>query len=174
MGKLPAFQFYPGDWLQDSIAGCSLASQGLFFRLCMLADENGELRFCGGGILSPLHIQRFVGHFGLDLTEPLEELIRIGVLGKKREGLFYIPKLHKGKLRFFSNPKRSSLSPKLRAWIKDKFKFRCASCGSSERLEIDHIKPVSLGGDDSASNLQLLCFSCNRKKGPRRGRIAHA
>ncbi len=42
----------------------------------------------------------------------------------------------------------------------------CACCGCvPERLEIDHIMPVFLGGGSDPSNLQLLCFGCNRSKG---------
>lgn len=44
--------------------------------------------------------------------------------------------------------------------------FRCACCGSSDGdLAIDHIKPVSRGGGNDPDNLQLLCTSCNSKKG---------
>lgn len=32
-------------------------------------------------------------------------------------------------------------------------------------FEIDHIKPVYLGGTNDIKNLQLLCHRCNRKKG---------
>lgn len=41
----------------------------------------------------------------------------------------------------------------------------CAECGSADRLSIDHIVPVSKGGDDSEANLRVLCVSCNSKKG---------
>ena len=46
---------------------------------------------------------------------------------------------------------------------------RCLFCGSTERLEVDHIKPVSKGGTNDLRNLQCLCAPCNRKKGPERG-----
>ena len=42
---------------------------------------------------------------------------------------------------------------------------RCAACGSEDRLEIDHILPIVLGGSSDPSNLQLLCLPCNRSKG---------
>ena len=46
-----------------------------------------------------------------------------------------------------------------------KYKFMCVKCGSKDRLEIDHIKPVSKGGTDDLSNLQILCKHCNCSKG---------
>jgi hypothetical protein len=39
MSKRPSFQFYPGDWLRDSVAGCSLAAQGLWLRVMILAHD---------------------------------------------------------------------------------------------------------------------------------------
>lgn len=43
---------------------------------------------------------------------------------------------------------------------------KCACC--DERLfgkfEIDHIKPLSKGGDNSANNIQLLTPRCNKRK----------
>jgi hypothetical protein len=44
---------------------------------------------------------------------------------------------------------------------------RCVRCGSRERLEFDHIVPLIKGGSDTARNIELLCESCNRKKGAR-------
>lgn len=46
-----------------------------------------------------------------------------------------------------------------------KFGFKCLSCGSGEQLEVDHIKPVSIGGETDFTNLQLLCKRCNLTKG---------
>lgn len=40
----------------------------------------------------------------------------------------------------------------------------CQECGNEWDIEIDHVKPVSKGGDSSIDNLQLLCKPCNRKK----------
>jgi len=41
---------------------------------------------------------------------------------------------------------------------------QCARCGSRERLEYDHIVPVTKGGSNTARNIELLCEDCNRKK----------
>jgi 5-methylcytosine-specific restriction endonuclease McrA len=43
---------------------------------------------------------------------------------------------------------------------------RCARCGTSLSLgyHVDHIIPLSRGGENVAGNLQLLCAICNLKK----------
>jgi hypothetical protein len=52
-------------------------------------------------------------------------------------------------------------------WRRDQ--GECARCGSRERLEYDHIIPVSKGGSNTARNIELLCQSCNGAKGARIG-----
>lgn len=42
--------------------------------------------------------------------------------------------------------------------------YKCRDCQSKKNLEIDHIIPVSKGGESIFENLQTLCRSCNRKK----------
>lgn len=48
-----------------------------------------------------------------------------------------------------------------------KYNFTCVNCGCKDKskLTIDHIKPVARGGTDKEVNLQILCKSCNSKKG---------
>lgn len=47
--------------------------------------------------------------------------------------------------------------------------YRCAECGVSVRKRsdrhVDHIMPLSLGGTNASSNLQILCVTCNCSKG---------
>ncbi|QIS10667.1 TerD family protein [Nocardia arthritidis] len=54
---------------------------------------------------------------------------------------------------------------KAEVWQRDGGK--CVECGDGHYLEFDHIIPLSRGGATSASNLQILCRSCNRAKGAR-------
>ena len=47
---------------------------------------------------------------------------------------------------------------------------RCAWCGEAllhQPLEIDHIMPLSRGGDNTAENLAVTCPDCNRRKADR-------
>lgn len=52
-----------------------------------------------------------------------------------------------------------------RKMIKSKWGNRCAYCGSTENLTIDHVIPRSKGGIDSATNVVCCCFDCNQNKG---------
>jgi hypothetical protein len=52
---------------------------------------------------------------------------------------------------------------RIAVWRRDN--GQCVRCGSRERLEYDHIIPVSRGGSNTVRNIQLLCEKCNRSKG---------
>ena len=66
---------------------------------------------------------------------------------------------------------RALMTSKLREQIKERDFYTCKFCNISthtERnllLEIDHIIPLSKGGFTAESNLQTLCWRCNRSKG---------
>ena len=52
-----------------------------------------------------------------------------------------------------------------RSRILERDGYACQQCGSTENLCIDHVLPVSRGGSSVDENLQVLCLSCNTKKG---------
>jgi len=60
--------------------------------------------------------------------------------------------------------KRQIISDNLKEKIHKKYQNKCAECDSGEGLVIDHIIPVSEGGDNTEDNLQLLCRKCHGKK----------
>ena len=60
-----------------------------------------------------------------------------------------------------------SLSKKIRFEVFKRDGFKCQYCGQtppSVTLEVDHINPVSKGGEDDINNLITSCFDCNRGK----------
>ena len=67
--------------------------------------------------------------------------------------------------------KRRTIPPKLKLKVLKRDKYKCKMCGKSPstdpelELEVDHILPVSKGGENELDNLQTLCIYCNRGKG---------
>jgi 5-methylcytosine-specific restriction endonuclease McrA len=59
---------------------------------------------------------------------------------------------------------RPAISRAVRDAVMERDGFRCRQCQSIRFIEIDHVHPVSKGGGNEISNLQLLCRSCNRQK----------
>lgn len=66
---------------------------------------------------------------------------------------------------------RALMTSALRREILQRDGYTCKKCGASIQnepnllLEIDHIVPISKGGLTAKSNLQTLCWRCNRRKG---------
>lgn len=62
---------------------------------------------------------------------------------------------------------RQSVAHGVISSIKARQGFLCVYCCTSvvTVFDVDHINPVSRGGGNEVSNLQILCPSCNRSKG---------
>lgn len=54
--------------------------------------------------------------------------------------------------------------------VKARFRNRCAYCGERKPLTVDHVIPVSQGGDHSISNIVPACQACNSSKGNRKAK----
>lgn len=69
-----------------------------------------------------------------------------------------------------SRAQRNLMTVALREEIKKRDNYTCKKCGISLRdephllLEVDHIIPIAKGGITEISNLQTLCWQCNRSK----------
>lgn len=60
------------------------------------------------------------------------------------------------------------IPPETRYMLLQQAKYRCAICKRQYQpslLHIDHRVPVALGGKCHLDNLEVLCYSCNTKKG---------
>ena len=51
-------------------------------------------------------------------------------------------------------------------WLEalERFNYACAYCGSTSNLSMDHVVPVSKGGQNTVDNLIPACISCNSTK----------
>jgi CRISPR/Cas system Type II protein with McrA/HNH and RuvC-like nuclease domain len=70
--------------------------------------------------------------------------------------------------QYLYNLHTTSSAEAKRMWrqqIREKWEYKCAYCGSEEKLTIDHIVPQSKGGMDFTKNVVCCCHSCNQDKG---------
>ena len=64
--------------------------------------------------------------------------------------------------------KRKKIQKSVRFEVFKRDSFTCQYCGAQAPeavLHVDHIKPVSNGGDNSVINLVTSCVACNLGKG---------
>lgn len=63
--------------------------------------------------------------------------------------------------------KRRRIKPEERKLIYKKFNGHCAYCGKEieyKDMQVDHIKPLRLGGEDNIDNMFPACRRCNHYK----------
>ena len=97
-----------------------------------------------------------------------DDQFRLLILEKYDKERQYFEKLRR---KFDTLDSQESVQPRPRipqkvrieVWRRDGGK--CARCGSREKLEYDHIVPISKGGSNTTRNIELLCEKCNRSKG---------
>ena len=95
--KRPSLQFYPGDWLRDNVAGCSIEAQGLWLRMLMVMHDSeayGYLSIAGKGMTSDT-IARRCGCFPDQYETLLCELLENGVPSVTEDGVIYSRRLVK-------------------------------------------------------------------------------
>jgi len=52
---------------------------------------------------------------------------------------------------------------RLHTKVLERDNWRCQNCGTSEYLQVHHIRSRSALGDDAAENLITLCQNCHRQ-----------
>lgn len=150
--KLPSIQWYPGDWRKDpGVQALDYESRGIYLELLFMAfpakrllDDDQALA-CRLGI----PVSRWVA--------TRQRLLERQLLRAETNELRFIP-------LYVRLGHRQTIQPSVRRLVLSV--GRCAHCGSTSKLTVDHIIAVVHGGTDAPWNLQALCWSCNRKKGP--------
>jgi len=61
--------------------------------------------------------------------------------------------------------KRKHIPKAVRDAVMERDNYTCVYCASTNNPELDHNEAHAKGGSDDGDNLQVLCRSCNRRKG---------
>lgn len=72
------------------------------------------------------------------------------------------------RLKYYVSNGRVKFPKEIRKMLYNNADGRCVLCGRKiayEDMSLDHITPLSMGGEDDINNLQSTCESCNQFKG---------
>jgi 5-methylcytosine-specific restriction endonuclease McrA len=97
----------------------------------------------------------------VDENERIAEAERVVRERRRRDKLAWAERVLDG-----SEPvPREAISSEVRRMVFERDNGRCVECGSNFEVQYDHIIPIALGGANSVENLQVLCATCNQRKG---------
>jgi hypothetical protein len=99
-----------------------------------------------------------------DVAEAIECLMAFGFLLPADETIQIKDQSFAEQLREVSGFGSRHITDQIRREVWERDGGKCRTCGAEESIEFDHMTPVSKGGTSEASNVQLLCRRCNRKK----------
>lgn len=159
----------PEFFTSEDICSLSPLARLLYVALWCEADKEGRLTW------KPKTFKlRYFPADACQIEELAGELVDSGLAVLYGDGLAYIPGFTTHQ---HVNPRESvsilppppgveNAGPKkvgknLRALVMERDGGACVRCGSTDRVEIDHILPQSCGGPHIAENLRVLCKSCN-------------
>lgn len=93
MGKNPAFQFYPGDWIKDpELRSCSLAARGAWIDILILMSQckpMGTLATDGVPWSDERIARALGGACDQSVTDAILELKKNGVLKQNKKGFYF-------------------------------------------------------------------------------------
>lgn len=167
----------PGFFKNEFLAELPCEARLLFIGLWCLADREGRLEdrpkrikaelfafdsFDVDSMLNLLQRDQFILRYEIDGLSyiQIENFVKHQDPHYKEKASEIAPPPGRGNLIVASGVTRTQ-----RVRIYERDSYSCQSCGAKEHLCIDHILPVSRGGDSSDDNLQTLCLSCNTRKG---------
>ncbi len=76
-----------------------------------------------------------------------------------------VRRVHKHRKRAAKLGLRADLRTLEWGQILRKFNHRCAYCGSSDDVGLDHVVPLCNGGGTTFTNVVPCCVDCGRRKG---------
>jgi HNH endonuclease len=106
----------------------------------------------------------FIEQGGEPLSEEEAALLVFESVTKREKRFQKLAQMAKLEQKMAKASRREPIPEEVRMFVWRRDEGRCVKCESQEKLEFDHIIPVSKGGANTARNLQLLCEHCNRSK----------
>ena len=167
----------PGFFKYEFLADLTVETRLLFIGLWCLADREGRLedrpkkimaelfpfdRFDIDSMLSQLQSEGFLLRYEVGSTKYIQVVNFVKHQDphyKEKGSEIPPPHGHENVI------KATGITRSQRERILNRDNYTCQQCSSREHLCIDHILPISRGGDSSDENLQVLCLPCNTKKG---------
>lgn len=164
MKKLPAFQFYPGDWKKDpALSSCSAATRGFWLDLICVMYEMGNT----GEITADLsRLSKYCRCSPKEAELALDELSATGAANISKDGdwiTITCRRIRREHLREHQTKCLKGDWPTIRKNTLKRDKYICGYCGQVATA-VDHIVPRCLGGSNDQSNLIAACKPCNSKK----------
>ena len=131
-----------------------------------------------GSPIRPGLLEQAYGMSFEDAAGCLEDGLKLGLLVRSGPGYHVAPPLcspcYEARAEALANPapriasNRDTIPPQVRFRVLQRDAFRCQYCGRSARdgatLHLDHVVPVSAGGETTEENLLTACETCNLGK----------
>lgn len=174
----------PSFFANEDLAACKPAARLLFAGLWCLADRRGRLED------RPLRIRAEIFPYeNLNADALLQQLAERGFIIRYEvdgQRLIQVVNFEKHQQPHYKEPESiypaaegHTDSEATAAWVPNEQRARimardgnkCVTCGTTEKLTIDHIHPRSRGGGTEDENLQVLCRSCNSSKNNRLAKV---
>ena len=100
------------------------------------------------------------------LRDIVDETISLG--RKLAKGVEWADRTHRKAVHLWTEARpanRTYIPAYIRKLVFIRDNYCCVKCGSKKDLEFHHIIPYFIISSNGPKNLQLLCRSCNRRKG---------
>ena len=110
-------------------------------------------------------IRKGIGKKIAFITKAAKGVLKTDKFGKDMKYWYHDIKSAKRKPTKRKPAKRKHIPKAVRDAVMERDNYTCVYCDSTNNPELDHNEAHANNGSDEIDNLQVLCRSCNRRKG---------